>query len=111
MTFKTCGQASALVLLLLTLHTPAWATDLSLRFIAKEKIDWRQGFLGEWNKDQVTKAYGVTGIPSLWLIDPDGKVISRNHGGEGLQFAVKEAIDAYDAKQVKDGKVAKPAGS
>jgi thiol-disulfide isomerase/thioredoxin len=85
--------------------------DAPITFIAKEKIDWRQGYLGERSKDTVTKAYGVTGIPSLWLIDPDGKVISRDYGGEGLQFSVKAAIDAYDAKQTKDGKAPKPTGS
>jgi len=60
---------------------------------AKEKgTQWIDGFLGDWGKDEVTKKYGVRGIPSIWLIGPDGKVTARGLRGERILEAVKKAL-------------------
>ena len=60
---------------------------------AKEKgTQWIDGFLGDWGKDEVTKKYGVRGIPSIWLIGPDGKVVAKELRGEGISEAVKKAL-------------------
>ena len=60
---------------------------------AKEKgTQWIDGFLGDWGKDEVTKKYGVRGIPSIWLIGPDGKVVAKDLRGEGISEAVKKAL-------------------
>jgi peroxiredoxin len=61
---------------------------------AKEKgCGWVDGFLGDWGKDEVTKLYGVRGIPSIWLIGPDGKVVASGLRGEGIMAAVAAALD------------------
>ena len=61
---------------------------------AKEKgTQWIDGFLGDWGKDEVTKKYGVRGIPSIWLIGPDGKVVAKGVRGEGIMEAVRTALD------------------
>ena len=61
---------------------------------AKEKgTQWIDGFLGDWGKDEVTKKYGVRGIPSIWLIGPDGKVVARGLRGEGIMEAVRAALE------------------
>lgn len=61
---------------------------------AKEKgTGWIDGFLGDWGKDEVTKKYGVRGIPSIWLIGPDGKVVAKELRGEGILQAVKNALE------------------
>jgi len=61
---------------------------------AKEKgTQWIDGFLGDWGKDEVTKKYGVRGIPSIWLIGPDGKVVAKELRGEGISEAVKKALE------------------
>ena len=60
---------------------------------AKEKgTQWIDGFLGDWGKDEVTKKYGVRGIPSIWLIGPDGKVVAKDLRGEAISEAVKKAL-------------------
>jgi len=60
---------------------------------AKEKgTQWIDGFLGDWGKDEVTKKYGVRGIPSIWLIGPDGKVVAKELRGEGISEAVTKAL-------------------
>ena len=61
---------------------------------AKEKgTKWIDGFLGDWGKDEVTKKYGVRGIPSIWLIGPDGKVVAKGLRGDGIMETVKKAIE------------------
>jgi peroxiredoxin len=61
---------------------------------AKEKgTQWIDGFLGDWGKDEVTKKYGVRGIPSIWLIGPDGKVVAKGLRGDGIMEAVKKAME------------------
>lgn len=61
---------------------------------AKENgCGWVDGFLGDWGKDEVTKLYGVGGIPSIWLIGPDGKVVANGLRGEAIMAAVSEALE------------------
>jgi len=61
---------------------------------AKENgCEWVEGFLGDWGKDEVTKMYGVRGIPSIWLIGPDGKVLASGLRGDGIMAAVATALD------------------
>ena len=62
------------------------------RDYAKENgIQWVQGFLGEWNNPaakEAMSAYGVQGIPSIWLIGPDGKVVAKDLRGEKMKETV-----------------------
>lgn len=63
-------------------------------FVKKHDIQWLQGFLGDWSKDTVTKDYSVQGIPSIFLIGPDGKIIAQNLRGERIKSAVGSALPA-----------------
>ena len=61
---------------------------------AKEKgTGWINGFLGDWGEDEVTKKYGVRGIPSIWLIGPDGKIVAKGLRGEGIEEAVRTVLE------------------
>jgi peroxiredoxin len=60
---------------------------------AEEKgLAWSQGFLGEWASTNVPERYGVRGIPSIWLIGPDGKVLARDLRGDRIKEAVADAL-------------------
>jgi peroxiredoxin/protocatechuate 3,4-dioxygenase beta subunit len=59
-------------------------------FVQKEEIKWEQGFLGSWAKSKVTEEWGVNGIPSVWLIGPDGTVVSKSV----VKGTMKEVVDA-----------------
>ena len=48
------------------------------QYAVKHGLDWVQGFLGEWADGKLPDAYGIRGIPSIWLISPDGKVIAKD---------------------------------
>lgn len=61
-------------------------------YVQKNGIGWIQGFLGHWNSDPVTKAYGVQSIPSTFLIGPGGSVIAKGLRGEGMKDDIGKAI-------------------
>jgi thiol-disulfide isomerase/thioredoxin len=56
-------------------------------YVAKEKLGWIHGFVGPWKEmgqSKILDDYAVGGIPSAWLIGPDGRVIAKNVRGEQL---------------------------
>lgn len=62
------------------------------KFIKAKGISWTQLLLGEWSKDNVTRKYGVVGIPEILLIGPDGRIAARGLRGEGIKEAVEKAL-------------------
>jgi len=61
-------------------------------YAKKNDIGWTQCFLGEWSKTDVPATFGVEGIPAIFLIGPDGKIIGRDLRGEAIKSAVAEAL-------------------
>ena len=54
-------------------------------------IPWRQIFSGEGWQSPLVKQYGIHGVPSAWLIDREGKLISYQARGTTLWQLVAEA--------------------
>jgi RNA polymerase sigma factor (sigma-70 family) len=55
-------------------------------FAETNELDWPQLSIGEWNPENVVlKEFGVTAIPSLWLIGPDGVVLGRDLNHDALR--------------------------
>ena len=50
------------------------------------------GFLGDWPKAGLPSKYGVQGIPSIFLIGPDGKILAKDLRGEAIKSAVEHAL-------------------
>jgi peroxiredoxin len=64
-----------------------------MKFAREQGISWTQGFLGEWySKDKVSENYGVFGIPAIFLIGPDGKVLATDLHGPKIKEAVAAAL-------------------
>lgn len=62
-------------------------------FHAEKPSAYTNAYLGHWNQTETTsKDYGVRGIPSIWLIGPDGKVVARDLRGQKLRDAVSKAV-------------------
>ncbi len=53
-------------------------------FISDRNIAWIQYYDGKGFRGDLVNAYGVTSIPVLYLIDPQGKTLSVNMRGEEL---------------------------
>ena len=62
------------------------------KFLKVCNLPWRQIFIGEGWETPIRKQYKVKGIPSPWLIDRAGKVISYQARGAALKKLVAEAI-------------------
>jgi thiol-disulfide isomerase/thioredoxin len=61
-------------------------------FAAKNGTGWTQGFLGDWSKSDMPERFGVDGIPAIFLIGPDGKIVARDLRGEAIKVTVARAL-------------------
>jgi peroxiredoxin len=88
-TYATFGSDPRFAMIGLSLDTEAKEPKT---YAEKNGTAWVQGFLGEWGQSSVTERYGVHGIPSIWLIGPDGTVIAKDLRGGGIRQAVEAAL-------------------
>ncbi len=69
-------------------------------YIKENDIQWRQIYSGErWEEDPLAQQFKITGVPSQWLIDRDGKLISHKARGEDLEGLVVEALKEKSANR------------
>jgi peroxiredoxin/uncharacterized GH25 family protein len=61
-------------------------------YAKKNELGWVQGFLGEWSKTDLPKQYGVEGIPAIFLIGPDGKIVSTGLRGPAIKSSIQAAL-------------------
>ncbi len=58
--------------------------------IDEKELPWKQVHIGGWAEDNpVTAAYGVSFIPSVWILDAHGKVLARDVEPEKLAATVE----------------------
>ena len=88
-TQKAFGANKRFVMVGLSLDKEAAAPR---KYVAKHGLRWVQGHLGDWSKTPIPEAYAITGIPAAFLIGPDGKIVARDLGAEGIMAAVELAI-------------------
>ena len=66
------------------------AADAPLTYAAEKSMGWTQAHVGR--DSAVAAAFGVTGIPSIWLVGPDGRVVAAGLRGPGIARAVELAL-------------------
>jgi RNA polymerase sigma factor (sigma-70 family) len=88
-TFEAYGNDARFVMIGLSLDK---SKDDLRKYAVAHGTGWIQGFVGEWSSGKLPDAYGVRGIPSIWLIGPDGNVIARDLRGSQIKKAVAEAL-------------------
>ncbi len=66
--------------------------DVPRNYAKTNNLHWAQGFLGDWSKTALPAKYGVDGIPSIFLIDPTGKIAATDLRGEDIAAAVDRAL-------------------
>jgi len=64
------------------------------KYVQENDMPWPQIFTGEGFKSGIAKDYRLPGIPWIFLVGPDGKVIAKNLRGEELTSAVHRALGA-----------------
>jgi peroxiredoxin len=63
------------------------------KFVNAKGLAWPQAFLGgDWSKNIVAQNYGITAIPQIMLIGPDGKIIVRDLRGSKIKETVATAL-------------------
>ena len=88
-TYAAFGHDARFRMISLSLDTDQ---DAPRKFAKEKKTAWIQGFLGDWSQDNVTKAYGVDGIPEMFLVGPDGRIVARGMRGVAIKQAVERAL-------------------
>ena len=88
-TYDAFGKDARFVMISMSLDSDPAAPK---KFARNHDIAWTQGFLGEWSKDPVTRSYGVFGIPSIFLIGPDGRILAADLRGTNIEKAVAAAL-------------------
>jgi peroxiredoxin len=88
-TYEAFGKDKRFVMISLSLDPEPAAPR---KFVSSQGIAWTQDFLGDMSKDKVTRSYGVFSIPAIFLIGPDGKVLTANLRGSKIKEAVAAAL-------------------
>ena len=68
--------------------------DTLAGFIKEKEMTWPQYYDGKQWQNKMALKYGVTQIPSTYLLGKDGKIIAKQLRGEELDSAVAKALNA-----------------
>lgn len=63
-----------------------------MEFTAKNGMPWPQYFDGKWWKNDYAVKFGIQGIPAMFLLDQDGKVVTSEARGEKLEAEIKRLL-------------------
>jgi len=69
--------------------------------IEENELEWHQGFIGRSSK--VQSDYYVSGIPSVFLVGPDGKVVAKNLRDQAIVTALKKVLGSSAASSGASG--------
>src|SRR6266516_4149074 len=61
-------------------------------YATRNELGWIMGFLGEGSKSDLPNKYAVEGIPSVFLIGPDGKIVAKGLRGENIKTTVERTL-------------------
>ncbi len=78
------------------------------KYIEQHSLKWVHGYLGDWSQNKVTDKYGINGIPSIWLLSPEGKVIKTGLRGPNIYLEVEKVVTAKIEHEKKSKEVKKP---
>jgi len=60
--------------------------------VEKQGLSWPQRFTGKGMNDPLAKLYGINSLPTVWLLDKDGRITDREARGERLESLIKKCI-------------------
>lgn len=61
-------------------------------YTAKAGMPWPQYYDGKFWKNDISTRFGITGIPAMFLLDQDGKIVSTEARGPALEAEVKRLL-------------------
>ncbi len=63
------------------------------QIVEKQGLTWPQRFTGKGMNDTFAKLYGINALPTVWLLDKDGKIVDQNAYGERLENLIKKYLE------------------
>ncbi len=61
-------------------------------FVAEREIPWPQYYQGNAWESEFSLSWGVTGIPCVFVVDPDGNLYSTEAAGPNLEPVIKQVL-------------------
>jgi len=74
----------------ISLDRPGKLAELKA-FVKKEKLDWVHTYSGKYWSDPTSRKYGIRGIPAMWVVGGDGRVVSTTARGQ-LEQVLDKAL-------------------
>lgn len=68
------------------------AKNRLVQFIEKRKMPWPQYFDGMGWENEIAKDYALSGIPTLFLLNKDGSIVSINPRGDALESEIQRLL-------------------
>lgn len=62
------------------------------RFVKQHGMGWAQVVLGPAEQNPVARKYNVSGVPAMFLIGPDGKVVAKDVRGRRLDTELSKLL-------------------
>jgi peroxiredoxin len=69
--------------------------DTLRNFLEEREMEWAQIFVDEGWEGDIARQYNVSGIPRMYFIDPEGRIIARDLRGEEMVSVIEEIVDKY----------------
>ena len=63
-----------------------------LAFTTDNKMPWPQQFDGLYWENELGRMYNIRGIPAMFLLDKEGKLVETSARGEKLEPLVKKLL-------------------
>ena len=73
------------------------------KFIKKEKMPWHHVYGDTGGAQTAADAFGVSGIPAMFLIDGEGKIIAADLYGERIVSEIEKAFASKPGGQKDEG--------
>jgi len=61
-------------------------------FVKRQDISWAQIFDGKGWESELAEKYGVDTVPTMYLLDAEGKIVGSNHGGMVLEAQLEKLL-------------------
>jgi thiol-disulfide isomerase/thioredoxin len=66
--------------------------EAARHYLTGRRVPWMQSTAGDWADAMGLSRFGAAGLPSAFLIGPDGKVLARDLYGSGILKAVNQHL-------------------
>ncbi|MDA7511443.1 carboxypeptidase regulatory-like domain-containing protein, partial [Verrucomicrobia bacterium] len=82
---------------MISLSLDSEVTDVT-KFLEKNDLTWLHGYLGPMRESSVAREFGVDGIPAVFLVNPNGKIIAKRLRGGKIEQTVSKYL--ADSSQI-----------